>query len=66
MDIVALLQPIEDSLSKATLRHLHLPGAALTRGFPSKKPDDILVAQLFRNAATLGSLHITKAPVSSP
>jgi putative transposase len=31
-----------------------------------KKPDDILVAQLFRNVATLGSIHATKAPVSSP
>ena len=30
-----------------------------------KKPDDILVAQLFRNVATLGSIHIAKAPVSS-
>ena len=30
-----------------------------------KKPDDILVAQFFRNVATLGSIHIAKAPVSS-
>ena len=25
-----------------------------------KKPDDILVAQLFRNVATLGSIHVAK------
>ena len=30
-----------------------------------KKPDDILVAQLFRNLATLGSIHVAKSPVSS-
>ena len=30
-----------------------------------EKPDDILVAQLFRNVATLGSIHVAKAPVSS-
>jgi putative transposase len=30
-----------------------------------QKPDDILVAQLFRNVATLGSIHVTKSPVSS-
>ena len=29
-----------------------------------EKPDDILVAQLFRNVATLGSIHVAKAPVS--
>ena len=29
------------------------------------KPDDILVAQLFRNIATLGSIHVAKASVSS-
>jgi putative transposase len=29
------------------------------------KPDDILVAQLFRNVATLGSIHVAKSPVSS-
>ena len=28
------------------------------------KPDDILVAQLFRNVAALGSIHGTKSPVS--
>jgi len=31
-----------------------------------QKPDDILVAQLFRNVATLGSIHAPKTPVSSP
>jgi len=30
-----------------------------------KKPDDIFVAQLFRNVATLGSVHAAKTPVSS-
>jgi putative transposase len=30
-----------------------------------QKPDDILVAQLFRNVATLGSIHAAKTPVSS-
>jgi hypothetical protein len=30
-----------------------------------KKPDDILVAQLFRNVASLGSIHGAKVPVSS-
>jgi hypothetical protein len=30
-----------------------------------KKPDDILIAQLFRAVATLGSIHVAKAPVSS-
>jgi putative transposase len=30
-----------------------------------QKPDDILVAQLFRNVATLGSIHVAKAPVPS-
>jgi hypothetical protein len=30
-----------------------------------KKPDDILVAQLFRNMAALGSIHAAKSPVSS-
>ncbi len=30
-----------------------------------EKPDDILVAQLFRNVATLGSIHVAKSPVSS-
>ena len=30
-----------------------------------KKPDDIFIAQLFRNVATLGSIHIAKTPVSS-
>ncbi len=30
-----------------------------------KKPDDILVAQLFRNIAALGSIHVAKSPVSS-
>ena len=31
-----------------------------------QKPDDILIAQLFRNVAALGSIHAPKAPVSSP
>ncbi len=31
-----------------------------------EKPDDILVAQLFRNVAALGSIHAPKMPVSSP
>jgi hypothetical protein len=31
-----------------------------------QKPDDILVAQLFRNVAALGSIHAPKMPVSSP
>jgi putative transposase len=30
-----------------------------------EKPDAILVAQLFRKIATLGSIHIPKTPVSS-
>ncbi len=30
-----------------------------------QKPNDILVAQLSSNIATLGSIHITKTPVSS-
>jgi putative transposase len=30
-----------------------------------KKPDDIFVAQLFRNIASLGSVHAAKSPVSS-
>jgi putative transposase len=30
-----------------------------------EKPDDILVAQLFRNVAALGSIHVAKSPVSS-
>jgi hypothetical protein len=30
-----------------------------------KKPDDILVAQLFRNITALGSIHMAKLPVSS-
>jgi putative transposase len=30
-----------------------------------KKPDDILVAQLFRNVAALGSIHVAKSIVSS-
>jgi hypothetical protein len=30
-----------------------------------QKPDDILVARLFRNVATLGSIHIAKTPVFS-
>ena len=30
-----------------------------------QKPDDILVAQLFRNMATLGSIHVAKSPVHS-
>jgi putative transposase len=30
-----------------------------------EKPDDILVAQLFRNLAALGSIHVPKSPVSS-
>ena len=29
------------------------------------KPDDILIAQLFRNVATLGSIHFAKESVSS-
>jgi hypothetical protein len=32
----------------------------------SQKPDDILIAQLFQNIATLGSIHVTKSPVQSP
>jgi len=31
-----------------------------------QKPDDILIAQLFRKIATLGSIHVTKSPVVSP
>ena len=30
-----------------------------------QKPDDILVAQLFRKMAALGSIHVAKSPVSS-
>jgi putative transposase len=30
-----------------------------------QKPDDILVAQLFRKVAALGSIHVAKVPVSS-
>ncbi len=30
-----------------------------------EKPDDILVAQLFRNIAALGSIHVANSPVSS-
>ena len=30
-----------------------------------EKPDDILVAQLFRNVASLGSIHLAKASVST-
>ena len=30
-----------------------------------EKPDDILVEQLFRNVAALGSIHVPKLPVSS-
>jgi putative transposase len=30
-----------------------------------EKPDAILIAQLFRNIAALGSIHVAKAPVSS-
>jgi putative transposase len=30
-----------------------------------EKPDDILIAQLFRNVAALGCIHAAKAPVSS-
>jgi putative transposase len=30
-----------------------------------EKPDDILVAQLFRNVTALGSIHTAKSPVSS-
>jgi len=30
-----------------------------------QNPNDILVAQLFRNLATLGSIHVAKTPVSS-
>ncbi len=30
-----------------------------------KKPDDILIAQLLRNVASLGSIHRAKSPVSS-
>lgn len=30
-----------------------------------EKPDDILVAQLFRNVAILGGIHVAKSPVSS-
>jgi hypothetical protein len=30
-----------------------------------KKPDDILVAQLFRNVATLGSIHVPKLSVKA-
>jgi putative transposase len=30
-----------------------------------QKPEDILIAQLFRNVATLGSIHFAKASVSS-
>jgi putative transposase len=31
-----------------------------------QKPDDILIAQLFRNLASLGSIHVAKSPVLSP
>jgi putative transposase len=31
-----------------------------------QKPDDILVAQLFHQIATLGSIHVAKIPVHSP
>lgn len=31
-----------------------------------QKPDDILVAQLFRKIATLGSIHVVKSPDYSP
>ena len=31
-----------------------------------QKPDDILIAQLFQNIATLGSIHVAKSPVQSP
>jgi putative transposase len=30
-----------------------------------EKPNDILIAQLFRNVAALGSIHATKSPISS-
>jgi len=30
-----------------------------------QKPDDIFVAQLFSNIATLGSIHVANSPVSS-
>ena len=30
-----------------------------------QKPDDILVAQLFRNVAALGSIHVAKLPVEA-
>jgi hypothetical protein len=30
-----------------------------------EKPDSILVAQLFRNIAALGSIHVANSPVSS-
>ena len=30
-----------------------------------QKPDDILVAQLFCNVATLGGIHVPRSPVSS-
>ena len=30
-----------------------------------EKPDDIFVAQLFRNVAALGSIHVAKSPLSS-
>ena len=30
-----------------------------------KKPDDILVAQLFRNITALDTIHVVKSPVSS-
>jgi hypothetical protein len=31
-----------------------------------QKPDDILIAQLFQNIATLGSIHVVKSPALSP
>jgi len=36
----------------------------LIKIFP-EKPDDILITQLFRNAAALGSVHVVNSPVSS-
>jgi hypothetical protein len=31
-----------------------------------KKPDDILVAQLFQKIVTLGSIHVAKSSIHSP
>jgi hypothetical protein len=64
-NFLTLLQPIQNIISKTTMKQMsQIITAMITRILP-QKPDDNLVSRPFYKVATLGRIHTAKTPVPS-